>query len=360
MSFVGKLEDLPAPGLLSAIANGKKTGKLTVTRPNGYVVLVFRVGAIIYASSDAARETLGGLLVTQGHISKKVLSDALDQQHRVGEQRRVGKILLDMQALDVSLLEEALRQQSEAVLMQLFSWDSGYFKFEVLEEPENATDDVEVEVDLGDLLLQQGLPTQEVMMEVMRLLDEANREPSTSPARALNEGSMNSGLDTKILLATMSKLRSAPTTTDISQILLSAAREHFQRGVLFLPRGTEIHGMLQFGIDASPTAGLKKVTTLRIAGDPPSTLSTVAATRESFRGPLESNYWNEHLIRELGGEVPAESAVLPVVVGAQCALLLYGDNLPADEPIGPLGPLKILAAHAGLAIEKKALEKKLR
>ena len=365
MSFVGKLEDLAAPDLLSAIANGRKTGKLTVTRADGFVVVVFRLGSIIYASSDLARETLGGLLVAKGDISDETLTQALEQQHRFKETRRLGRILLDMNVVDIGVLQEALRQQSESVLGQLFRWENGFFKFELLEKPESDDDDVKVEVDLGDLLIQDGLATQEVMMEVMRQLDEASRKekqptaPQSEILAAIEDVLDGASLDASQLLQHMKELRDAPTTKEISDTLLRSAKEHFRRGVFFLPRGKEIRGMSHFGIGKDDASGSKKVQALRIAMDPPSTLSEVVATGEAFNGPLESNYWNEYLVRELGGEVPTESAVLPVVVGTHCALLLYGDNLPTTDPLGSLTELRILFVHAGLAIERKMLEKRV-
>ncbi len=366
MSFVGKLEDLAAPDLLSAISNGRKTGKLTVTRADGFVVVVFRLGSIIYASSDLARETLGGLLVAKAEISDETLTQALEQQHRFKETRRLGRILLDMDAVKVEVLKEALRQQSETVLGQLFQWESGFFKFELLEKPESDDDEVEVEVDLGDLMIQDGLATQEVMMEVMRQLDEASRkgtQPATQESEVLTsiENVIEAdALDAVQLLQHMNELRAAPTTKEISDTLLRSAKDHFRRGVFFLPRGNEIRGMSHFGIGKDDASGLKKVKALRIAMDPPSTLSEVVQAGETFSGPLDSNYWNEYLVRELGGEVPPESAVLPVVVGNNCALLLYGDNLPTTDPLGSLTELRILFVHAGLAIERKMLEKRVK
>jgi hypothetical protein len=271
-----------------------------------------------------------------------------------------------MDAVKIEVLQEALRQQSEAVLGQLFRWETGFFKFELLEKPESDDDELEVEVDLGDLLIQDGLATQEVMMEVMRQLDETSRKGDKSAApeseilTTIENVLEHDPLDASLLLQHMNELRDAPTTKEISETLLRSAKDHFRRGVFFLPRKKEIRGMSHFGIGKDEASGLKKVKAMRIAMDPPSTLSEVAQAGETFSGPLESNYWNEYLVRELGGEVPTESAVLPVVVGNNCALLLYGDNLPTTDPLGPLAELSILFVHAGLAIEKKMLEKRLK
>ena len=49
-----------------------------------------------------------------------------------------------------------------------------------------------------------------------------------------------------------------------------------------------------------------------------------------------------------------------MIVNGNVVALLYGDNLPAGSPIGPIDALELLMLEAGLAMEKTTLEIRLR
>ena len=62
------------------------------------------------------------------------------------------------------------------------------------------------------------------------------------------------------------------------------------------------------------------------------------------------------MIRLLGGQRPSEVLALPVVVGGNVALVLYGDNAPGNQPIGPFKALELVLGEAGVQIERKMLD----
>jgi hypothetical protein len=72
------------------------------------------------------------------------------------------------------------------------------------------------------------------------------------------------------------------------------------------------------------------------------------------------NQWDDLLIQRLGGEAPFEVVVVPMLVNNQVVGLLYGDNPVAAGPIGSVDGLELLMLEAGLAMEKTALEIRLR
>ena len=49
----------------------------------------------------------------------------------------------------------------------------------------------------------------------------------------------------------------------------------------------------------------------------------------------------------------------PLVVGGRVLLVFYGDNLPDNDPIGPVDELEIVMVHAALAMEKLLLAEKI-
>ncbi len=80
--------------------------------------------------------------------------------------------------------------------------------------------------------------------------------------------------------------------------------------------------------------------------DQPSVLADVMVKKGSYRGMLPLSFWDDFLVAQLGGGRPREIAVVPAVAGGEVVALLYGDNLPADAPIGPLAGLEAAVMEA--------------
>ena len=168
MSLFGNLEDLPLPYLLQTIAGNRMTGKLVLTRRDGHGLIVFRSGKIIYAATNSAREAFGNILVLRKLITVSTLTEALRRQVESTEERRLGTILLEMGAVDLPALARVMTEQVENVLLELFRWERGFVKFEAMDIPERG----EVAVDATDLLMREGLATDEMVMRAMGRLRE--------------------------------------------------------------------------------------------------------------------------------------------------------------------------------------------
>lgn len=348
LSFVGTLQDLPLPDLLQALASGRKSGRLTLSSRDAYGVLLLRNGLIVYAASNAARETLGNLLVSRGLLGEAALQEALEIQHHVDETRRLGQILLSRRLVSSDDLADVLRQQVEGVLSELMRWPEGFFRFDSQEVPRTAG---EPQVDVGDFLLQEGVPAEGMMLEAARLLDEARRRgrpPATATARQL-----------AALKAVLAGLRAPAVTNEVSQQLLGFARGVVGRAVLFAARSDGFRALGQTGLALGKDAA-QAIRALLLPWDDTSVLSHVAARQESFRGRLPKTPGNEALVAGLGGGQPGDAVALPLVVGSHTALVLYGDDLPNHRPLGEVDGLELLALQIGLALEKNLLELKLR
>jgi hypothetical protein len=61
----------------------------------------------------------------------------------------------------------------------------------------------------------------------------------------------------------------------------------------------------------------------------------------------------------MGGKTPAEAIAIPLIAGGRVRVILYGDNLPADQPLPGTQALESFLAQAGLTLERVLLEKKL-
>ncbi len=67
-----------------------------------------------------------------------------------------------------------------------------------------------------------------------------------------------------------------------------------------------------------------------------------------------------YLEEQLGGDVPEEVFLGPVISEGKTVAVLYGDNLPEKRTVGDTAALEIFLSQAGLAMEKALLERRLR
>lgn len=351
MGLMGKLEDVALPEILQVLALTGKTGKLVLSSVGGNALIVVREGRIIYAASNSARETIGHLLVCRGMVDEDLLLEALSRQHVSREERRLGAILVDMGAISWQALALVVREQVEAVVRELFGWRSGFFKFEPLDIAEHG----EVAVDLRDLLFEQGVDAEQVVLGLTAKIDRAGLAEAVSGTRSAAEPP-RSGEELKTLKELMLEIRTCPFIGEVTLRIARYAREVVRRGVFFMVRDEAFAGIAHFGLDLPGRDADEVVRGLVIPLGEASVLQAVVGERRLLRRPLEPGRWNQHLATELGGHVPAAVLAAPLFVSERVAAVLYGDNAPDDEPIGPTEGLELLLIDAGLALEKSALE----
>jgi hypothetical protein len=353
MGLSGSLEDLALPQVLQLLSSNRLTGKLTLTRPDGRGVIVLRDGKIIFTTTDAARETIGSLLLLKGKVSPPVLAKALRIQRTSTRERRLGSVLMEMGAVDAETLRRVVAEQFSSVLAELIGWQSGHVRFQHLDVEERG----EVAIDAGDFLWEDGLATDSLLFRILSqgvedgdADDEALASDLDALLAPIPEGTVAPRTSLKQIMA---NLRSPTFTAEAALDILQLAGTLFARGALFLNSGHLISGIGQFGFDLLP--GVLDVRAVRVlAGDDP-TLEQVLETRETYRGVLPRCF------RTLWGDADlGEVAILPMSVADRVELLLYGDNGPGGPPLPPLEPLEILLFEAGVSIEKAALEGRLR
>ncbi len=356
----GRLEEVTLPGLLQMLAVKGKTGKLALTCRGGSGLVVLREGHIIYAASNSAREALGNILVCQSLIDEPTLMRALELQHTSSEEKRLGAILVEMGALSREALEEVMRQQTTRIIRDLFEWERGFFAFDPLDIAEHG----EVSVDAADLVMESGLNAGEVARDS---IDPAGfetqpvtykREPSPDGAGGAAGAMAHTSLAS--LKSIMAELRAPEFGGEITLWLLRYASGIVKRSVLFSISREGIRGMGQVGLDPDGAGSGERLRRLRLPPDEPSVFRGIVEGRGCYVGPMAHEPWNEHLAEQLGGGFPKEVAAVPMVVNGNAIAVLYGDNLPESRPIGPVDALEMLMLEAGLAMEKTALEMRLR
>ncbi len=366
MGLVGRLQDLALPDIFQIISLTKKTGKLTLTRREGTGVIIFKNGRVIYAASDSVRDSVGNILVCQKLITESTLISALEAQHRSPTGKRLGAILMEKGYISKEILEKVVREQNEKVIYEFLGWKNGFFKFDVSAVPDGR----EIEVDAKDFMLTEGLSADYLLLEGMKRLDEQERTRSqgnaqahpeaVSPDSATEDPSAKNRQNFSALKALLTGIRSPAFASEVTLTLMRFAAEIVNRGILFCLTKDGIRGMGQFGLEMNGAQPAEVVKKIMIPLDQPSLLAEVSSTRQTYRGKLQKTAWNEYLVKQLGGLVPQEVIAVPMIVDGRVVMIFYGDDLPMNRPIREIEDLELFMIHAGLAVEKNILEKKMR
>jgi CheY-like chemotaxis protein/tetratricopeptide (TPR) repeat protein len=123
----GKLADLPFPELLDRVHRRGETGVLIVGNASERIGLQIRNGSPT-AVTQPRSENVDDYLVRSGRLSAQDRERALNEA-ALGVSG-IEEILVGMGVLDERELEEALREQAEEVVLELFELAGGRYRFE--------------------------------------------------------------------------------------------------------------------------------------------------------------------------------------------------------------------------------------
>jgi curved DNA-binding protein CbpA/CheY-like chemotaxis protein len=124
----GPLEALPFPALLHHLHGLRATGVLHLTRGKKRKWIQLRDGLPVAVRSNLVNECLGNYLLRSGRIDRA----ALEESVRCMEEGKLqGEILVAMEVISAEEVAEALRAQADEKLFEVFTWESGSFRFEI-------------------------------------------------------------------------------------------------------------------------------------------------------------------------------------------------------------------------------------
>lgn len=163
----------------------------------------------------------------------------------------------------------------------------------------------------------------------------------------------------RILKEMLVELNRPLSVSEITLLILRFSSEIMNRAVVFAVKRDNIVGQGQFGIEIKGESADKRVRKMAVPLNEPSILKEAIDKKMPVVKRLDPIPWNEYIVRELGGYMPVESFVVPVVVQGKTALILYGDNAPIGGKIDDTSTLEIFLAQASMALERILLEKRL-
>jgi len=125
LSIKGEIEDSSVPELLRSLLGSGETGILRFRNGEVAKSLSIHEGRIVYATSTNPDERLGESLLLRGKITARQYIEA-SRMIRPG--RRLGTILVELEALDPDELVPAVDQQVREILLDLFHWTHGTYE----------------------------------------------------------------------------------------------------------------------------------------------------------------------------------------------------------------------------------------
>lgn len=177
MSFVGDLEHLPIVDIIQLLHSTRKSGTLCLKCRKGESQLVFKDGYIVSANHVNNSVRIGRVLVEMNAITPEVLENALLTQKSAGANRApLVALLLEAGQVKKEDAFKGLETLIELTIVEVLTWTTGTFaldvdKVAVSDEyryfPEKLKQDIT-------------LDTQSVLMDALRIYDEKMRDGTLS------------------------------------------------------------------------------------------------------------------------------------------------------------------------------------
>ncbi|HUF79159.1 MAG TPA: DUF4388 domain-containing protein [Thermoanaerobaculia bacterium] len=220
MGIAGNLQTMELAELLQWLSHGTKTGTLVIDGGEVKKRLFFRDGKIISTASTDPREHLGHFLVSHGFITEEELAKAVSMQEK--SKMLLGKILTTIGAISEEDLHRLLRLKAEESVYDLFSWETGDFRFLDGELPE-AT------------MVPMKLDATSIILEGVQRIDEWKRIREVVPsAQAVPVAVADLLADPKLTPAERTVLDKVDDDRTVEEIQLQAhASEYLVSKVLF-------------------------------------------------------------------------------------------------------------------------------
>lgn len=177
MSFNGDLEHFPLVDVIQLLHMTNKTGILYLKSPKGESQLVFHEGFFVSANHLNNSVRIGKVLVDMNAITQEALNQALTEQKEAGKSRKpLIATLIEQGTIDKETAFKGLETLIEMTIVEVLTWSNGTFSLDVSKEyvsdeyryfPEKMNQEI--------LLNAQG-----VLMDSLRIYDEKMRDGTLS------------------------------------------------------------------------------------------------------------------------------------------------------------------------------------
>jgi hypothetical protein len=182
VALKGKLEDMPVVDVLQFIYASRRSGTLHLESRDRRGFVVFRDGNIAQASTNAAENNLGNILITKGLIEEGNLARAVEGQREQYKGMPLGRILVETGLLSEEEVKAAVMEQIEGAVRDFVLWLDGDFVFELGDRGRPLDG---VAVPLEGILPGVNVDTQHLLLECIRIFDERDRAAAEKAAEGV-------------------------------------------------------------------------------------------------------------------------------------------------------------------------------
>jgi tetratricopeptide (TPR) repeat protein len=170
--FRGKLTRNLLPQLLRRVFVERRTGTLSLARPDETHHFFFEMGELRTATSSREGQRIGSFLKRRGVINDRELEEALAASS--GHQRmRLGRLLVEKGRLTEAVLRAEMNRLVEEIVFSTFAWEGGDYVF----RDSNGRLDPDVALDLSTAAVVvngiRRLPESEEFVALLGNLDQA-------------------------------------------------------------------------------------------------------------------------------------------------------------------------------------------
>jgi hypothetical protein len=127
----GGIEETSVPDLLKSVLGSGETGVLTFRKGDVSKSVHLHMGRVVYARSTNPDERLGEDLLLRGRLTVR---QYLEASRLVAPGRRLGKILVELGAIEPEDLIGAIEHHVREILLDVFTWATGEYEL-VMTEP---------------------------------------------------------------------------------------------------------------------------------------------------------------------------------------------------------------------------------
>ncbi|HEY6547238.1 MAG TPA: DUF4388 domain-containing protein [Vicinamibacteria bacterium] len=131
LTLRGRIEESSVPELLKSVLSSGETGVLTFTSGELVKSVFMHKGRVTYARSNNPDERLGECLLLRGKITAR---QYLEASKLIRPGRRLGVILIELEAIEAEELLPSLEQHVRDMLLDVFTWTHGEYEL-VMNQP---------------------------------------------------------------------------------------------------------------------------------------------------------------------------------------------------------------------------------
>jgi uncharacterized protein DUF4388 len=144
----GTIRSKPLSEILEVLRRRTATGALTLRAGGVTKTIYVKDGQIIFATSTEHHDRLGEILVKSGKITRDHLEQALQVYDKSAGLKKLGAILVEKGFLPPKELFGGLKIQVREIILSLFLWRSGEYRFEERLPP----DIIQLHIDFEELI----------------------------------------------------------------------------------------------------------------------------------------------------------------------------------------------------------------